>query len=208
MADYSYDNVLLEWSNLSLYNYAGSSENQAKPVALAIVEGEKPLLGQNVTFAFVNPFSEHKDEAIEYLADAWAMEAQGNRIMFSPGMNEPVLNEYYEENLKSVNSSIADLQKTLDKTENEEARESLQNDLDSMKEWRTEYEQSGKYSITPDQIENYRAFGDNMTVQQSSIWDTGDGTTQVQQYLDGAMNAQQLADALEKTLQMQKLEGN
>ena len=47
-----------------------------------------------------------------------------------------------------------------------------------------------------------------MTVQQSSIWDTGDGTTQVQQYLDGAMNAQQLAGALEKTLQMQKLEGN
>ena len=208
MADYSYDNVLLEWSSLSLYNYAGSSENQAKPVALAIVEGEKPLLGQNVTFAFVNPFSEHKDEAIEYLADAWAMEAQGNRIMFSPGMNEPVLNEYYEENLKSVNSSIADLQKTLDKTENEEARESLQNDLDSMKEWRTEYEQSGKYSITPDQIENYRAFGDNMTVQQSSLWAMGDGTSQVQQYLDGAMTAKQLAGALEKTLQMQKLEGN
>ena len=208
MADYSYDNVLLEWSSLSLYNYAGSSENQAKPVALAIVEGEKPLLGQNVTFAFVNPFSEHKDEAIEYLADAWAMEAQGNRIMFSPGMNEPVLNEYYEENLKSINSSIADLQKTLDKTENEEARESLQNDLDSMKQWREDYEKSGKYEISPEQIANYRAFGENMTVQQSLIWNTNEGSTQVQQYLDGAMNAQQLAAALEKTLQMHKLEGN
>ena len=208
MFDYSYNNVLLEWSNLSLYNYAGTSEDQAKPVALAIVEGEKPLLGQNVTFAFVNPFSEHKDEAVEYLADAWAMEAQENRIMLSPEMNEPVLNEYYEENLKSINSSIADLQKSLDKTEDEEARETLQNDLDSMKEWLDEYEQRGKYNITPEQIENYRAFGDNMTVQQSSLWAMDDGTTQVQQYLDGAMTAKQLADALEKTLQMQKLEGN
>ena len=40
------------------------------------------------------------------------------------------------------------------------------------------------------------------------IWNMKEGSTQVQQYLDGAMNAQQLAAALEKTLQMQKLEGN
>lgn len=47
-----------------------------------------------------------------------------------------------------------------------------------------------------------------MTVLQSLIWNMEEGSTQVQQYLDGAMNAQQLAAALEKTLQMQKLEGN
>lgn len=47
-----------------------------------------------------------------------------------------------------------------------------------------------------------------MAVQQSLIWNTNEGSTQVQQYLDGAMNARQLAAALEKTLQMQKLEGN
>ncbi len=37
-----------------------------------------------------------------------------------------------------------------------------------------------------------------MAVQQSLIWNTNEGSTQVQQYLDGAMNAQQLAAALEK----------
>ena len=100
------------------------------------------------------------------------------------------------------------LQKTLDKTEDEEARESLQNDLNSMKEWLTEYEERGKYDVSPEQIEIYRAFGDNMTVQESLIWNMDDGANQIQQYLDGAMNAQQLAGALEKTLQMQKLEGN
>ena len=128
--------------------------------------------------------------------------------MFSPNESEPVLNSYYEENLKSINNSIADLQKTLDKTEDEEARESLQNDLNSMKEWLTEYEERGKYDVSPEQIETYRAFGDNMTVQESLIWNMDDGASQIQQYLDGAMNAQQLAGALEKTLQMQKLEGN
>ena len=47
-----------------------------------------------------------------------------------------------------------------------------------------------------------------MTVQESLIWNMDDGASQIRQYLDGAMNAQQLAGALEKTLQMQKLEGN
>ncbi len=37
-------------------------------------------------------------------------------IMLSPEMNEPVLNSYYEENLRGIDNSIADLQKTLDKT--------------------------------------------------------------------------------------------
>ena len=206
--DYSYNNVLLEMSSLSLYSYVSSDGDQATPVALSVVEGEKPLIGQEVTFAFVNPFSEHKEEACEYLADAWQLVDQGNKIMFSPNESEPVLNSYYEENLKSINNSIADLQKTLDKTEDEEARESLQNDLNSMNEWLTEYEERGKYDVSPEQIEIYRAFGDNMAVQKSLIWNMDDGASQIQQYLDGAMNAQQLAGALEKTLQMQKLEGN
>ena len=195
-------------SSLSLYSYVSSDGDQATPVALSVVEGEKPLIGQEVTFAFVNPFSEHKEEACEYLADAWQLVTQGNKIMLSPNESEPVLNSYYEENLKSINNSIADLQKTLDKTEDEEARESLQNDLNSMNEWLTEYEERGKYDVSPEQIEIYRAFGDNMTVQESLIWNMDDGASQIQQYLDGAMNAQQLAGALEKTLQMQKLEGN
>ena len=205
---YNGSDALINWTSLSVYNYVGADEEQATPVALSVVEGEKPLVGQSVTFAFINPFSEHRDEAAEYLADAWALERKEDVIMLSPEMNEPVLNDYYEENLRNIDNSIADLQKTLDKTEDEETRESLQANLDSQKQWREDYEKSGKYQISPEQIANYRAFGENMAVQQSLIWNMEEGSTQVQQYLDGAMNAQQLAAALEKALQMQKLEGN
>lgn len=128
------------------------TKNRRRRVALSVVEGEKPLVGQSVTFAFINPFSEHRDEAAEYLADAWALELKEDMIMLSPEMNEPVLNSYYEENLQNIDNSIADLQKTLDKTEDEETRESLQANLDSMKQWREDYEKSGKYQISPEQI--------------------------------------------------------
>ena len=205
---YNGSDALINWTSLSVYNYVGADEEQATPVALSVVEGEKPLIGQSVTFAFINPFSEHKDEAAEYLADAWALTNQEYRIILSPEMNEPVLNSYYEENLKSINSSIEEQKKAIEKTEDEEVRESMQSDLESMQESLKEYEERGKYDVSPEQIEAYRAFGDEMTVQQSRLWEMDDGVTQVQQYLDGAMTAQQLAGALEKTLQMQKLEGN
>ena len=94
--------MLLEMSSLSLYSYVSSDGDQATPVALSVVEGEKPLIGQEVTFAFFNPFSEHRDEAAEYLADAWALERKEDMIMLSPEMNEPVLNSYYEENLRNI----------------------------------------------------------------------------------------------------------
>ena len=42
--------------------------------------------------------------------------------------------------------------------------------------------------------------------RKATVWSTG-AYEQVTQYLDGAMNAQQLASELEKTLQMQRLEG-
>ena len=43
-------------------------------------------------------------------------------------------------------------------------------------------------------------------IQKSSVWSSG-AYEQVDQYIGGTMSAQQLASELEKTLQMQRLEG-
>ena len=77
---YNMGDILIEWTSLSVYNYVGADEEQATPVALSVVEGEKPLVGQSVTFAFINPFSEHRDEAAEYLTDVWALERKEDMI--------------------------------------------------------------------------------------------------------------------------------
>ena len=41
---------------------------------------------------------------------------------------------------------------------------------------------------------------------RSAIWN-GDGYSQIAQYMDGAITAKQLCNEMEKTLQMQRLEG-
>ena len=76
-----------------------------------------------------------------------------------------------------------------------------------MKGYREDFLENGRWDVSPEAIERYRAQAAMLTLQKESIWGS-DAYTQVQQYLDGALSAQQLASELEKTLQMRRLEGN
>ncbi len=203
MWEYQEEKILIESYSVDINYYF--SEN-FEPVALAIAEGEEPLMGLNVTMAFVNPFSEHREAAIEYLEAALDCMQLTSRMNMDPTLNDPVENEYYEENMKSIEQSIADIQTAMEETEDEEQREMLSQNLTDMQTWKEEYEKTGRYDVSEEDIARYRAFGDAFVVQKATVWSTG-AYEQVTQYLDGAMNAQQLASELEKTLQMQRLEG-
>ena len=61
--------------------------------------------------------------------------------------------------------------------------------------------------MTPEQIAKYREVAGKMVVAKSDIYG-GDSYDQMYQYVDGAITASQFAAQLEKTLQMQRLEGN
>lgn len=218
---YEPENIILEDNTVGLSSFTYRSGGQATvmltsggeeaqletSVVLAIAEGEKPNVGLNITLAFVNPFSEHREGAIEYLENVVGCVDTETRMALDPTRNDPVENKYYEENMKGITESIADIEKTIEETEDEEQREALSQNLADMKEWQEEYEQTGRYEISEEAIASYRAFGESFAVEKSTVWGTG-AYEQVQQYLDGVMTAKQLAAELEKTLQMKRLEGN
>lgn len=172
---------------------------------LSVKEGEEPLVGMTVQFAFVNPFSENREAAIEYLEYAWDGVEKEFKMQMNPSMNEPVENEYYEESLKNMEEYTHDLEAQIEKTEDEEEKEQLNLMLEEQKKWYEEYKVENRYRVSPEAIERYRAFDKYLTVQKSSWWSAGED---MQKYLDGAMSAQQLASSLEKTMQMKRLEGN
>ena len=60
--------------------------------------------------------------------------------------------------------------------------------------------------MTQEAIDSYQAVAQHFAVNSDGIWNE-DSVTQVQQYIDGAITAQQLVGELEKTLRMKKLEG-
>ena len=80
---------------------------------LGLDEGMQPLVSTDVTVAFVNPFSQNRDLAIEYLECASEQVDAIMRITMMPGENEPVLNPYFEETLESYDEQIASLEAQL-----------------------------------------------------------------------------------------------
>lgn len=200
------ESVLIDFDSVDVTSYVGADQDSVI-CPLSVVDGEEPVIGMTLTLAFVNPFSENKDAAIEYLEDAWDANGRTNRILMDPNDNEPVVNAYYEQNLKEIQNNIDQQKKSLETMTDEETREMTQNNINSMEEWLEEYKESGKYDVTPEQIAKYREVAGKMVVAKSDIYG-GDSYDQMYQYVDGAITASQFAAQLEKTLQMQRLEGN
>lgn len=201
---YDPETILMSTSSLGMYRY--NYEEQQEPWPLAVAEGEDRLVGMSVTMAFVNPYSEHRDAAIEYLECALDSVQPVDHMCMDPTINEPVENSYYQESLASIDKNIADLEKSLEETEDEEQREMLTQQLEEMQQWREEYERDYRYDVSEEGIAGYRAHDSQFMIQKSSVWSSG-AYEQVDQYIGGTMSAQQLASELEKTLQMQRLEG-
>ena len=200
------ESVLIDFNSVDVTSYVGADRDRVI-CPLSVVDGEEPVIGMTLTLAFVNPFSENKDAAIEYLEDAWDANGRTNRILMDPNDNEPVVNAYYEQNLKEIQNNIDQQKKSLETMTDEETREMTQNGINSMEEWLEEYKERGKYDVTPEQIAKYREVAGKMAVAKSDIYG-GDSYDQMYQYVDGAITASQFAAQLEKTLQMQRLEGN
>lgn len=201
---YDPETILMSTSSLGMYRY--NYEEQQEPWPLAVAEGEDRLVGMSVTMAFVNPYSEHRDAAIEYLECALDSVQPVDRMCMDPTINEPVENSYYQESLADIDKSIADIEKSLEETEDEEQREMLTQQLEEMQQWREEYERDYRYDVSEEGIAGYREHDSQFMIQKSSVWSSG-AYEQVDQYIGGTMSAQQLASELEKTLQMQRLEG-
>ncbi len=200
------ESVLIDFNSVDVTSYVGADQDRVI-CPLSVVDGEEPVIGMTLTLAFVNPFSENKEAAIEYLEDAWDANGRTNRILMDPNDNEPVVNAYYEQNLKEIQNNIDQQKKSLETMTDEETREMTQNGINSMEEWLEEYKERGKYDVTPEQIAKYREVAGKMAVAKSDIYG-GDSYDQMYQYVDGAITASQFAAQLEKTLQMQRLEGN
>lgn len=207
MYDYSEENILLQQQSMYITSLQYATES-VQMLPLAMVPGEEPLMGIQMEFAIINPFSEHKDEAIQYLEEAWQCVEKTQKMEFCPNLNEPVENAYYEETLKSIQDYLDEMKKQLEETTDEEEREIIQANIIAEEEYMEEYRTTRKYSVSEEHIQTYRTYAQYLRVEESSYWSTEGTMTQLQQYLDGALTAEQLVSELEKTLQMQRLEGN
>lgn len=198
---YDPEHIILGQAGLGM----SAVEQYQQPMLLSIADGEEPLMGAIVGVAFVNPFSEHHEAAQEYLEYALDNVQQSYRMAMIPALNEPVESSYYKYGIQAIDDSIAQLEKAMQESEDEEKREQLAANLEESRAWREEYEANYRYEISAASIERYREFAEHMAVAHAGIWSNGN-TEQIQQYLGGEISKEQLAAQLQKVMQMMKLE--
>lgn len=207
MWEWDGENILLNYYGL----YVGSSEEDEAFMPLSIVDGEEPMISADVQLAFVNPFSKHREEAIEYLEMAMDEIDERNLIQMCPNRNDPIESPYYESNLKEIEGTLKDLEEAVAKAEadeDDEALEAAKESLSSYQEYYEEYKQDGRWEVSAEGIARYREMVDYLVPARSSLWSSEDTYSQVDQFIDGVISAEQLASKLSSTLEAQRLEGN
>lgn len=202
---YDAQNILFETTSVQPGMYL--LEEGYEPLILAIAQDEPRMMGWQISAAFVNPFSENREAAIEYLEMACALMDETMRICMMPQENEPVKSAYYEEQLDYYDEHIAQLEAQLAQEVTETQRDRIMLELENAREYRQDYEENGRWRVSVADIERYREYAQMGVPAGDLVW-TGGTTAQLSQYLDGAITAQQLCAELEKTLRMQRLEGN
>ncbi len=210
--EYNQSNVIIDSYLLSPNQIEQINSGEAgdvKLLTLSVAEGEQPVIGAQTAMAFVNPFSENREAAIEYLELSMPQIDASTRIKLCPQMNEPVENADYQEKLQTIDEQIAAIQENLNSAEEEgddDALAELTENLDRLNEQR-EIVQSDRWAVSPDAVALYRSLADGIVSATTNIWSGSDDVySLLSQYSGGAIDAQRFATELENILLMSRME--
>ena len=133
-----------------------------KPLRLSFAEGEDPIIPVQLMVAIINPYSEHKEEAMEFLAlTLKKLDTAGQYSLFAD-MTEPIEKNDTKDWYKNVTETIAEVQKKLETAEGEQKIE-LETQLQMYND-ELDYLESSRWVMDPQRIEDYVTGVPYMTV--------------------------------------------
>lgn len=149
--DYDERTALLD-NNTSTLFYDGGTY---VPLPLSFSEEEDPVLPVQVSIAFMNPYSEHPQEAMEFLALATENLFGLDQYAAYTDRTEPVHYSGYESMLRYYQERIDKLKEQIEKTEDGNDRETLEEILQDAEADLADAEESS-WIICSEQIESYK----------------------------------------------------
>lgn len=207
-AFYSRTGVLTMYANVT---YLSENEYQ-KFALLPLDEGIDPVFPATLQVMTINPRTTHLEQAVQYLTTyAQNLDPTGAKTTLIPGNNEPVVNVNFESNLESWKKAVADDTEML-KTAEAENKASIQSDIDSYNGLIADAD-NYRYSVSAEGIATYRTqvapylvvVGQN-PLNTWSEDGTNEFNTLENQYLQGAMTADNLINEIDKRMRMTQLE--
>ncbi len=172
---------------------------------LAIDEDTLPYISTSLSVLMVNPASKAKDAACELLAYIAEHLNQETRTLLMPDVNEPIRNNYYEEQLENINDSIKAMQDEMEKADEADKRmyeESIQEMI--------KYRDKGlkEYRVTAEMIADYRKRATMLYPVASSVF-TGDSNAAqkvLQRFRDGQISPEQFIKEFDRIVTMMQME--
>lgn len=185
------------------------SDDYAAPMLLSFEDGADPMIEMYLTVAFVNPYSPNRDLAVAFLEDA--VDNLNDNFLTSacPDRNEPIKNSYYEESVSYYQEQIDSIQAELDKAD-EDSKADWQAQLEEWQGYLADFEEYGAWDASAESIAEYRRFAAYFTVSEYFGLDdsnAGEFYDQIQQYLDGTIDASTMLANIDKKLKMMLMEG-
>lgn len=180
------------------------------PLLLSLTPDTDAYLRLEVTAAFVNPYSENKDAAIEFLECALQNMGTGEWATLCDVEVEPVRSSYYQEALESAQDDLENWKQALEEAEEGDKQE-IEGYIADNEEWLQRIDEF-YWNISPTAIEWYRSNDDHLAVSSYNVLYGNESSSEVSayinQYYEGEISATQMLEAMDKKLQMIILEGN
>ncbi len=163
-----------EWHTalLDLYSYSGfGSYNSEVPLAMKLTEEDDAVIPVTLYAAFVNPYSEHQDEAKELLAMMIRNQSIYTQYSMFTDKTEPVRSPDADEQIKNHEEYTADLKKRIEDEEMPaEFRAEMQETLESEEKNWEKYKDSWLWIISQAAIDSYLKVEPLFRVQEYDIF--------------------------------------
>ncbi len=163
---------------LNTYGYNGyNSYADYTPLVLALNDEEPTVMPVTIYGAFVNPYSEHQEEAKELLATILKKEDIYTQYGWYTDKTEPVKRSDADELKERHEKDLADLKKQLAKA-TDETRSQLEEAISNEEKYWAESGERVTWSISQSMIDGYLKLSPFFRVQEyvliEDLWDTDD----------------------------------
>ena len=159
------------------------------------------LIGQAATVICVNPWSANPEAALAFVAHAWERTAAETRMALCQSLNDPTVNDAYDEDLAYMAEDAAMLRQAVADERSADERAYLQASLDELEAYMADYRENARWLTSEESIARYRRFaGALVPVAPDIDFESPFGALMVS-YLDGNLTPAQFIDRLPGTME-------
>ena len=184
------------------------SWNEGEPLLLSFGD-EAPRASFNLRVAFVNPFSSHVPECVEYLETLLDSLDKQAQYTFYPDCDEPIRYPDFEEYKENLAQWLEEAKKALEAAEEDE-KEDLAGNVKALEEDLANIDDT-YWMFSPAAIAAYKAraqylapvtydFTNDLTGDDDNFYDL------IQRFYDGDLSTEELLAAIDNKVQMMRLE--